>query len=77
MLELEKRGLGLLQATTICVGTIMKTTGVNRTTINQTVPRAEGAKEAVRDAIMGADLDKGVVLDELYHVGLRDIITAE
>ena len=45
----------------------MKKTGVTQTTINQTVPRAEGAKEAVRDAIRGADLDKGVVLDELYY----------
>lgn len=40
-----------------------ETTGVNRSTVNRAISRANGVTQAARDAIRGTELDKGVVLD--------------
>ncbi|MGK7652413.1 hypothetical protein ACSQ76_08360 [Roseovarius sp. B08] len=42
-------------------------TGVNKSTVNRAVSRAQVSEEA-RDAIRGTDLDRGTVLDELKKV---------
>lgn len=43
-------------------------TGVNRSTINRAISRAENVTDEARDAIRGTDLDRRVVLDELKRL---------
>jgi len=43
-------------------------TGVNRSTVNRAISRANGVSEEVRDEIRGTELDKGTVLDDLRRI---------